>query len=133
MSLITRHGMMLLALLACAVTVQAAQPSKDSLPVVKQNLESGKAVLLDVREMDEWQMGHLAAASLLPLSRIERGVSADQLNQFVPGDKIIYLHCAYGSRSVSAAGLLQKTGRDVRALSQGYDDLLKFGFRPATK
>ncbi len=133
MSLFTRHGMMLLALLLCAAVVQAAEPTNDSLSVVKQNLEAGKAVLLDVREIDEWNSGHLAVAGLLPLSRIERGVSADQLAQVAPGDKIIYLHCAYGSRSVSAAGLLRKTGRDVRALKQGYDDLLKFGFRQAAK
>ena len=124
------HWLMVVALLISGVA-QAAEPTRDSLQTVKQNISAGKAVLLDVRELDEWNDGHLAAAGLLPLSRIERGVTAEQLAKIAPGEKVIYLHCAFGSRCLSAADLLKKTGRDVRPLKQGYDELRQSGFRAA--
>lgn len=124
------HWLMVVALFFSGVA-QAAEPTRDSLQTVKQNISAGKAVLLDVRELDEWNDGHLAAAGLLPLSRIERGVTAEQLAKIAPGEKIIYLHCAFGSRCLSAADLLKKTGRDVRPLKQGYDELRQSGFRAA--
>lgn len=122
-----------LVFLLCGASAGAAEPTKDSLQTVRQNLDGGKAVLIDVREPDEWDDGHLAAASLLPLSRIEKGVSADQLGKIAPAGKIIYLHCAYGSRCLSAADELKRLGRDIRPLKHGYDDLVKAGFKPAGK
>ena len=127
------HRMTAFILLAFVAPVWSAEPTKDSLQVVKQNITAGKAVLVDVRELEEWNDGHLAAAALLPLSRIERGVTAEQLTKLAPGEKIVYLHCAYGSRCLDAAAYLKKTGRDVRPLKQGYDELLQAGFRPANK
>ena len=125
-------GMVGLSLLMCGASLQAIEPTKDSVQTMKQNLSAGKAVLIDVRELDEWNDGHLVAAAHLPLSRIERGVSAEQLAKIAPAGKIVYLHCAFGSRSVTAGKYLSKTGRDVRPLKQGYDDLLGAGFRQAT-
>ena len=122
-----------LVLLIVGTVASAAEPTKDSLQTVKQNITAGKAVLIDVRELDEWNDGHLAGAALLPLSRIERGVTAEQLAKISPGEKIIYLHCAFGSRSLNAADLLKRTGRDVRPLKQGYDELRQSGFRAAAK
>lgn len=125
------YWLMCLVLMIGGGVALAAEPTRDSLQTVKQNISAGKAVLLDVRELDEWNDGHLAAAALLPLSRIERGVSAEQLAKIAPGEKIIYLHCAFGSRCLSAADLLKKYGRDVRPLKQGYDELRRSGFRAA--
>lgn len=123
----------LAAFVGLAGSLDAAEPTPDSPATVTRNLEAGKAVLLDVRELDEWNEGRLAVASSLPLSRIERGVSAAQLVKLAPAGKIVYLHCAFGSRSLTAADLLKATGRDLRPLKQGYDDLLEAGFRPASK
>jgi rhodanese-related sulfurtransferase len=125
------HCVVTLVLVLGGARVDAAEPTQDSLQLVKQNLTAGKAVLLDVRELDEWNEGHLAVATLLPLSRIERGVTAEQLVKTAPREKIIYLHCALGSRCLTAADLLKKSGRDVRPLKQGYATLLKSGFRSA--
>jgi phage shock protein E len=125
--------MMGVTFVLAAVHALAVEPTKDSVQTLKQNLTTGKAVLIDVREIDEWNDGHLAAAAFLPLSQIERGVSAEQLAKIAPAGKIVYLHCAFGSRSVTAAKYLSKTGRDVRPLKQGYDDLLEAGFRQAAK
>lgn len=118
---------MVLCLMVHGVSV-AADRGGHSLDEVKQNLAAGKAVLVDVREVDEWNDGHLQQAKLLPLSRIERGISPEQLTTLAPSGKIIYLHCAAGARCQTAAKLLRSTGRDLRPLKQGYDELLDAGF-----
>ena len=101
------------------------------LNMVKQDLSSGKAVLIDVREVDEWNDGHLRDARLLPLSRIEAGVDTRSFESLAPRGKIVYLHCAAGARCQSAARLLRQTGRDLRPLPQGYDELVEAGFAKA--
>jgi rhodanese-related sulfurtransferase len=101
------------------------------LATVKKNLEGKKAVILDVREADEWKEGHLAQAQSLPLSQIKKGITAEQLEKLAPPGTIVYLHCAAGGRCVQAAKLLNKSGRDLRALKPGYDDLVEAGFQAA--
>lgn len=133
MSLSTmKHTLALLALGLCA-TLTAADHMKDSLATVQENLKAKKAVLIDVRELDEWKDGHLSQAALLPLSKIEAGLTAEELDQVAPKGKVVYLHCAAGGRCVQAAELLQKSGRDLRPLSPGYDDLVEAGFPKAKK
>ena len=114
-----------------AASFTAAPALAADLNAVKRELSAGKAVLLDVREVDEWNDGHLRDARLLPLSRIENGVSAQVLAMVAPQGKVIYLHCAAGARSQTAAQLLRSTGRDLRPLTEGYDELLDAGFAKA--
>ena len=105
-----------------------AEHSKDSLETVKQAVAQQKAVIIDVREPDEWQEGHLAGAGLLPLSAIERGVPPQELAKILPKDKIIYCYCLAGGRCMEAAELLKPLGYDVRALKPGYPQLVNAGF-----
>jgi rhodanese-related sulfurtransferase len=103
------------------------QPTADSLETVKNNLELKKAILVDVREQEEWDAGRLKDTRLVPMSKIQEGLKPDAL----PKDKIIYLHCRSGRRSLIAQELLEKEGYDVRSLTQGYQDLLDAGFEKA--
>jgi rhodanese-related sulfurtransferase len=103
------------------------KPTEDSLETVKNNLELKKAILVDVREQEEWDEGRLDGARFVPLSQIREGLEPDAL----PKDKIVYLHCRSGGRSLIAQELLKKEGYDVRSLKQGYEDLLKAGFKKA--
>lgn len=129
MCAIARHG----AIVVCALclTATAAEHTKDSLDKVKANLKDKKAVLLDVRDKDEWDEGHLADATLVPLVKLRKQESADELLKNVPKDKIVYTHCALGKRALSAADILKERGYDVRPLSAGYEELLKNGFPKA--
>lgn len=127
------RAFLVLMFLAVGTFVVAAEPTKDSLEKVKKNLEDKKAVLLDVRERDEWDDGHLELAIHLPLSQIEKGISAKELEKLAPKDAIIYLHCAAGARSLQAAELLEKHERDLRPLKPGYSAILKAGFKKADK
>lgn len=117
--------------LVLSVHLLAADHTKDSLATVKKNIEDKKAVILDVREVDEWSEGHLAQAKSLPLSQIKKGITPEQLAKLAPAGTIIYLHCAAGGRCVQASKLLNKSGRDLRALKSGYDDLIEAGFQNA--
>ncbi|MBW3595919.1 MAG: rhodanese-like domain-containing protein [Planctomycetes bacterium] len=105
----------------------APMHTSDSLETVKNKLELKEAILLDVRGKDEWEEGRLAQARHVPLNDIQEGLKPDAL----PKDKIIYTHCASGRRALIAQELLKKQGYDVRALKEGYRDLLEAGFEEA--
>jgi rhodanese-related sulfurtransferase len=119
---------LLLALAAGIVLAAAAgEHTKDSVETVKKALAAKKAVLLDVREKEEWDNGHLRDARLLPLSRLKEEKSLADVQELLPKDKAIYLHCAAGRRCLQAAEILRVKGYDLRALKEGYKDLLKLG------
>ena len=121
---------------ALAVTVGmgvAQEPTevthtKDTVAQVRQNLEQGKAVLVDVREQEEWDAGHLDVARLVPLSSLRDVPAGSKELAGVPKDKVIYLHCRSGRRVLSAAPVFKEMGYDVRPLPWGYDDLVEEGF-----
>ncbi len=134
--MLTKWTTLLLAVVCTGLftnALSAAEPTRDTLETVKQQIDREKAVLVDVRETREWNSGHLAGAVLLPLSELRKGLSADELNRRIPKDQIIYTHCAVGVRSCTAADILIKHGYDVRALKPGYKDLLAAGFKKAEK
>lgn len=70
-----------------------------------ERVEAG-AVLIDVREDNEWQMGHATDAIHLGRGVIER----DIVGQIPNKDKEIILYCGGGYRSALAADMLQKMG-----------------------
>jgi phage shock protein E len=109
----------------------AADHTTDSLDTVKKAVADGVAVLVDVREPDEWTAGHLKAARHLALSDLKAGVPVDRLKEAISTGKVVYLHCASGRRCLAAADLLKKQGYDARALKDGYEALLTAGFEKA--
>jgi phage shock protein E len=108
--------------------VVAADHTKDSLETVKKTVAEGKAVLVDVRELDEWNDGHVKNAKHVALSDLKSGKAADKLKAAVPAGKVVYIHCAAGGRCLKAADLLKEAGYDIRPLKPGYDALVKAGF-----
>ena len=118
---------------ACVVpgAACAADHTTDTLDTVKKAVADGTAVLVDVREADEWKDGHLKNARHLALSDIRAGVPADRLRKVVPPGKIVYLYCAAGGRCLKAADLLKEQGYDLRPLKDGYETLSKAGFPKA--
>ena len=60
------------------------------------------AVLIDVREANEFQTGHIPGAINVPLSRI------DTIS--IPKDKQVFVYCLRGTRSRQAAGKMKKMG-----------------------
>lgn len=75
-----------------------------------QLVTEGRAVLIDVREADEWESGVAQPAALLPLSDLTsaRRIWKPFLDQV--GGREIILYCRSGSRSGHAARLLAAEG-----------------------
>ena len=106
----------------------AAEHTTDTLDAIKKNVSDGKAVLVDVRETDEWKDGHLKGARHVALSDLKKGVPEADLKKALPVGSVVYLHCGSGKRCLVAADLLKKQGYDVRPLKEGYRDLVRGGF-----
>lgn len=126
-------SLVLMGLCSWTSMLAAAEHTKESLQIVKQNVEAGKAVLVDVREESELRAGHIEGAVLLPLSELNSGVDAKQLAQRLPKNKVLYTHCVVGKRSLTAGEILADLGFIVRPLKPGYKELLQAGFKQSTK
>jgi rhodanese-related sulfurtransferase len=75
------------------------------------------AVLVDVREDDEWQAGHAAGALHLPLSQI-----ALRVGEIPPAPTPLVVVCRVGARSQMLAEALVARGRaDVANLAGGME------------
>src|SRR5687767_4997549 len=75
-----------------------------------------EVVILDVREPNEWNLGHVPGATLLPRGVIEQNVEAR-----VPRDKTVVLYCGGGGRSALAADTMQQMGyAKVLSLAGGF-------------
>lgn len=103
----------------------------DKVEDVQEFVKSKRAVLLDVREQNEWDAGRLKLAEFVPLTMIRNGELPDEIVKKLPKDKPIYLHCLSGGRVLMAAEILQPKGYDIRPLRSGYEKLLKAGFEKA--
>ena len=71
----------------------------------------GTAVLLDVREPQEWAAGHAPLAEHLPLGQVTPGA--------VPRDRPVVAVCRSGNRSGKAADTLAAAGVRVHNLAGG--------------
>ena len=111
--------------------LQQLTHTSDSLETVKKNLGDKSAVLVDVRELAEWNEAHVSGAISLPISSIQKGLDASALLKIVPKDKVIYTHCRAGRRALAAAEELSKQGYDVRPLKPGIQELLDAGLPKA--
>lgn len=100
----------------------------------KARLDRGEVdVLLDVRELDEWQRGHIAGAVHIPMAFVEERADphspeADP-NLTAAKEAAIVVHCAQGVRSLLSADALKKMGySNVVSMSDGIVGWAKQGF-----
>lgn len=79
-------------------------------------LKSGEALIIDVREKDEWDEKHIPDAI-----HISRGTIELNVEEKVPDkDTMIICHCGGGGRSALATESLQKMGyKNVRSMAGG--------------
>jgi NADPH-dependent 2,4-dienoyl-CoA reductase/sulfur reductase-like enzyme/rhodanese-related sulfurtransferase len=86
------------------------------VPVSKvRELVESNAFIVDVREKNEYEEGHLKNAINIPLSEIR-----ERLDE-IPKDKPVYLHCRSSQRSYNAVMALQNLGyKNVINISGSY-------------
>jgi rhodanese-related sulfurtransferase len=83
---------------------------------VAQKLQNAEAVVIDVREKDEYDEGHIPHAI-----NLSRGTIELDIEEKVPDpNAMIICHCGGGGRSALAAESLQKMGyKNVRSMAGG--------------
>lgn len=71
------------------------------------------AALIDVREADEYAEGHVPSALHIPLNDVAGRIAE------IPTDVQVYVICAVGGRSLTAASVLRRTGIDAISVAGG--------------
>lgn len=78
--------------------------------------DDGDVVLVDVREQNEWDIGHIEGATLIPLGKLP-----GRVNELSTADEIV-AYCHTGMRSAQAVKFLTELGfRKVQNLVGGID------------
>ncbi len=92
---------------------------------VKRMVESATddVVMLDVREPNEWNLGHIPGAVHIP-----RGTLETKIEQMVPRDRTVVVYCAGGNRSALAADTMKQMGYDkVTSMAGGWRSWMGVG------
>ncbi len=74
---------------------------------------TGGALVIDVREPYEYVSGHVPGARLVPLASLPAHAAG------LPGDEPVYIICATGNRSLTAARFLARRGVDAKSVAGG--------------
>ena len=103
-------------LLAVMLLTACGQDIENDQEAVYVNITAGEAkeimdseegyIILDVREQDEYDAGHISGAILIPYTQIEA-----KANEMLPDkDQLILVYCRSGRRSKIAAEALAELG-----------------------
>jgi sulfur-carrier protein adenylyltransferase/sulfurtransferase len=91
----------------------------------KDLIESGDPLIVDVREQDEWDEGHIEGAIHIPRGNLESRIEAAAPDHTRP----VLLYCAAGNRSAFAAKTLLELGyEEPISLAAGFTDWKRNGF-----
>ncbi len=76
-------------------------------------VDAGDAVIVDVRNQDEWDAGRIPGSSHIPLSELSARAAE------LPADREVIFSCLSGARSLMAAQAFQASGLKARSLAGG--------------
>lgn len=81
----------------------------------KKMMDTQEVIILDVREQDEYDAGHISDALLLPLGTISGKTAATVIPEL---DSVVLVYCRSGNRSKTASSALAELG---------YTNIYEFG------
>ena len=96
---------------------EAKQQIEQVTPEQVQQMQARKeeVIYLDVREPNEWNLGHLPGAVHLARGNLEGKIEA-----LIPRDKRVVIYCARGNRSALAALTMKQMGyENVSSMARG--------------
>jgi len=106
-------------------TKNAAMPAEVSVQQALAMKNEG-AFVLDVRQPEEWNQGHIEGATLIPL-----GDLASRVNE-LPKNQDIVVVCRSGNRSAQGRDILREAGlSNSTSMAGGMNDWIGAGY-PAT-
>jgi rhodanese-related sulfurtransferase len=88
-----------------------------------ETVSSTEALLVDVRQPEEFAAGHIAGAINVPLPELRSRLEE------LPRDREIWLNCGVGQRAYYATRLLLQHGFTAKNLSGGFTTYKHFGAR----
>ena len=81
----------------------------------KEMMDTQKVIILDVREQEEFDAGHIPGAVLLSVGRISEETAAAVIPE---QDSVVLVYCRSGNRSKTASAALAELG---------YTNIFEFG------
>jgi len=91
----------------------------------RELIDGGDHLVVDVRERDEWDEGHISGAVHIPRGNLESRIERAAPER----DRPVLLYCSVGNRSVLAAKALEELGyEDVTSLAGGFTEWKRNGF-----
>ena len=81
----------------------------------KEMMDSQEVIILDVREQNEYDSGHIPGAVLLPVGIIDETTAAEVIPE---KDSTVLVYCRSGNRSKTASSTLAELG---------YSNIYEFG------
>ena len=81
----------------------------------KEMMDTLEVIILDVREQDEYDSGHIPGAVLLPVGTIDKDTAAEVIPET---DSTVLVYCRSGNRSKTASSTLAELG---------YTNIYEFG------
>lgn len=105
----------LLLLTGCAGKAADGSYRQISQEEAKEMMDTRDVVILDVREQDEYDSGHIPGAVLLPVGAIEEGTAGEVIPE---KDSVVLVYCRSGNRSKTASSKLAELG---------YTNIYEFG------
>lgn len=106
---------MLFVLTGCGGTAAENTYQQITQEEAKNMMDTQEAIVLDVREQDEFDTGHIPGAVLLPVGTITKDTAADVIPEL---DSVVLVYCRSGNRSKKASQAL---------VDLGYTGIYEFG------
>ena len=111
--------LLLLLLTGCGGTTSNASSESSyqqiSQEEAKEMMDTQDVIILDVREQDEYDSGHIPGAVLLPVGTIDEETAAEVIPE---KDSTVLVYCRSGNRSKTASSAL---------VELGYTNIYEFG------
>ena len=111
--------LLLLLLTGCGGTASNATSESSyqqiSQEEAKEMMDTQDVIILDVREQDEYDSGHIPGAVLLPVGTIDEETAAEVIPE---KDSTVLVYCRSGNRSKTASSALAELG---------YTNIYEFG------
>ena len=98
---------MLLVLTGCGGTAEENTYQQITQEEAKNMMDTQEAIVLDVREQDEFDAGHIPGAVLLPVDTITKDTAAAVIPEL---DSVVLVYCRSGNRSKKASQALVELG-----------------------
>ena len=105
----------LLLLTGCGGNTSDSSYEQITQEAAKEMVDSQEVIILDVREQDEYDSGHIPGAVLLPVGTIDGDTAAAAIPE---KDSKVLVYCRSGNRSKTASSTLAELG---------YTNIYEFG------